>query len=134
MRTKEGPRMRMWRYRTFNYMIAMHVYFCYTGYNTTEQFTSCSLTCVPGYEKLTDVCCKTGVDIVCSNLPWNQLLPHVANCSVHLQSDLRGKTPKAQVIEKQRFLTSRMYHSIMAPISRTILSLIFKLNFVLTKT
>ncbi|XP_053387820.1 uncharacterized protein LOC123542395 isoform X1 [Mercenaria mercenaria] len=49
-------------------------------WTSLEQFAACSLTCVPGYEKLTEVCCQTGMDVVCSNLPWALLKNHLGTC------------------------------------------------------
>ncbi|XP_053387833.1 uncharacterized protein LOC128551213 isoform X2 [Mercenaria mercenaria] len=45
-----------------------------------EQFASCYLTCVSGFEKLAETCCKTGIDAVCLNLPWNLLKPRLGSC------------------------------------------------------
>ncbi|XP_053387829.1 uncharacterized protein LOC123542395 isoform X8 [Mercenaria mercenaria] len=49
-------------------------------WTSLEQFAACSLTCVPGYEKLTEVCCQTGMDAICSNLPWALLKNHLGTC------------------------------------------------------
>jgi hypothetical protein len=49
-------------------------------WTTLEQFSSCSLTCVPGFEKLTQVCCDTGLNAVCSNLPWTSLKAKLGTC------------------------------------------------------
>ncbi|XP_060582872.1 uncharacterized protein LOC132739225 [Ruditapes philippinarum] len=50
------------------------------SWTTLEQFSSCALTCVPGFEKLTQVCCDTGLDAICSNLPWASLKAKLGTC------------------------------------------------------
>ncbi|XP_053387832.1 uncharacterized protein LOC128551213 isoform X1 [Mercenaria mercenaria] len=59
-------------------------------WTSLEQFAACSLTCVPGYEKLTEVCCQTGMDVVCSNLPWALLKNHLGTCHDTCQDDVNG--------------------------------------------
>ncbi|XP_053387414.1 uncharacterized protein LOC123542466 isoform X2 [Mercenaria mercenaria] len=51
------------------------------SWGTLEQFSACALTCVPGYEKLTQVCCDTGLDAVCANLPWDTLKIQLGTCN-----------------------------------------------------
>ncbi|XP_060579826.1 uncharacterized protein LOC132736655 isoform X2 [Ruditapes philippinarum] len=52
-----------------------------------EQFAACFLTCVVGFEKLTEACCQTGLDAICTNLPWEILQSQLGSC----RSDLSTK-------------------------------------------
>jgi hypothetical protein len=45
-----------------------------------EQFASCYLTCTPTYGKLLETCCKSGLNVVCSNFPWDILKPKLGSC------------------------------------------------------
>ncbi|XP_060602744.1 fibropellin-1-like isoform X2 [Ruditapes philippinarum] len=51
-----------------------------TAWSSLEQFAACFLSCVPGFEKLTEVCCQTGLDAVCTNLPWDSLKTSLGQC------------------------------------------------------
>ncbi|XP_060555442.1 uncharacterized protein LOC132716232 [Ruditapes philippinarum] len=51
-----------------------------------EQFAACFLTCVVGFEKLTEACCQSGLDAICTNLPWNILTYQLGSCRSELST------------------------------------------------
>ncbi|XP_060579816.1 uncharacterized protein LOC132736652 [Ruditapes philippinarum] len=72
-----------------------------------EQFAACYLDCVVGYEKLTTACCQSGLDVVCSNLPWSMLIYYLGTCTSTMTNN-NSNTPLPSSI-----------HTMTSPITTT---------------